>query len=224
MALAASYLVGAIPFGYLTARWARGIDIREHGSGNIGATNVGRVIGRGYGILVLVLDAAKGAGPVFAARLLGSALPEGSPALEAQQEFLTHHLPVLCGLAAIVGHMWPVWIGFRGGKGVATGLGVVLAVFPWQVTLGALAVWCVTVLVTRYVAVASMLAAVAVCAVHLWRTPQPFGAEMISRSAFAFLTAALVIVRHHTNIARLLAGTEHRISLGGRKQAEGAES
>src|SRR5438270_6996272 len=107
----ASYLIGAVPFGYLIARW-RGVDIFAQGSGNIGATNVGRVLGKKFGVLVFVLDFAKGALPVFAARFIASPSPAW--------------LEVLTGLAAFLGHLFPLYLGLRGGKGVATGTGVVV--------------------------------------------------------------------------------------------------
>ncbi len=132
----AGYLIGAIPFGYLVARW-RGVDILRQGSGNIGATNVGRVLGRTWGLLVFVLDFAKGAGPT----LVGRFAPQ-------PDDWLPDALPVLVGVAAFLGHMFPVYLRFRGGKGVATGAGVVAVLLPVPL-LGTLLVWVAVVLATR---------------------------------------------------------------------------
>src|SRR5262245_36135830 len=147
-----AYLIGSIPFGYLVAR-SRGVDIFHAGSGNIGATNVGRILGRKFGILVFILDVAKGALPVLAARLVtahaGSALLEDLPA---------GTLEVLAGLAAFLGHLFPIYLRFRGGKGVATGAGVVLMLVPEAMAV-ALAMWVVVVLAFRYVSLASVCAA-----------------------------------------------------------------
>src|SRR4051812_44987549 len=137
---AASYLLGAVPFGYLVARW-RGVDILHAGSGNIGATNVGRVLGRGYGVLVFLLDFAKGALPVLAAAALA---PRHDPAWAPQL------FEVAAGLAAFLGHLFPVYLGFRGGKGVATGAGVVLVLTPVP-ALAALLAWAALFTSTRYV-------------------------------------------------------------------------
>src|SRR6516164_7300951 len=124
----ASYLLGSIPFGYLVARW-KGVDILHQGSGNIGATNVGRVLGKRLGILVFVLDFAKGALPTAAARWAEQAQNPGTQ---------TDVLPVVAGLAAFVGHMFPVYLRFRGGKGVATGAGVVTVLLPLPALAGLL--------------------------------------------------------------------------------------
>src|ERR1051325_7317564 len=130
-----AYLIGAIPFGYLVARW-RGVDIFQHGSGNIGATNVGRVLGRKFGVLVLLLDFAKGALPVLAARMIASRWPDALVWREGWLEVLT-------GLAAFLGHLFPLYLGMRGGKGVATGTGVAFVLVPGP-ALAALAVWIVS--------------------------------------------------------------------------------
>jgi acyl phosphate:glycerol-3-phosphate acyltransferase len=186
----AGYLIGSIPFGYLVAR-ARGVDIFAQGSGNIGATNVGRVLGKRFGVLVLVLDFAKGALPVLGARLLASPWPDW--------------LAVLTGLAAFLGHLFPLYLGMRGGKGVATGTGVVAVLVPGP-ALAAFGVWIVSVLAWRYVSVASILAALALITVQLtagtWRDP---------RTLFCVLAGALVIVKHRSNITRLFSGHENQI-------------
>src|SRR2546426_632231 len=166
LVVVAAYVVGGIPFGYLIAR-ARGIDIFQHGSGNIGATNVGRVLGRRFGILVFVLDFLKGALPTLAATLLDRT---------AQPDLPADTLPVTAGLAAFLGHLFPIYLHFRGGKGVATGAGVVAVLLPLP-TVAALATWLVVVVCTRYVSLASLCAAAMLCILRLGPTPRPLEPE-----------------------------------------------
>src|SRR6516164_8866789 len=137
--IVAAYLLGAVPFGYLVAR-ARGVDILAQGSGNIGATNVGRVLGRRWGLLVFLLDFAKGALPVLGASLAASAVPELAPGV----------LAVTAALAAFLGHLFPVYLGFRGGKGVATGVGVVAVLLP-GIAVAVLLAWAALLVATRFV-------------------------------------------------------------------------
>jgi acyl phosphate:glycerol-3-phosphate acyltransferase len=188
-ALVAAYLVGAIPVGYLIARMSAGADIRRHGSGNIGATNVLRTLGRLPAAFTLAGDITKGAVTVVLARAL---LPDSAAGVAA------------CAVLAVVGNCWPVYLAFRGGKGVATALGAFLVLIPWA-TLPAALVWIVIVASFRYVSLGSMLAAVCV----------PLGAPLLGYpavSAMAALTvAAIILARHRDNIARLLAGTERRL-------------
>jgi acyl phosphate:glycerol-3-phosphate acyltransferase len=195
----AGYLIGSIPFGYLVAR-TRGVDIFKEGSGNIGATNVGRILGRPFGVLVFVLDFAKGAIPVLAAMWVGGHWPDAGARLPDGT------LEVLTGLAAFLGHLYPLYLGLRGGKGVATGTGVVAVLAPGP-TLAALGVWIVLAVALRYVSLASILAVLALVTAQLvstndWASP---------RTLFCLLAGALVIVKHRTNIARLLAGNENQI-------------
>jgi acyl-phosphate glycerol 3-phosphate acyltransferase len=199
-----SYLVGAIPFGYLIARW-RGVDILKVGSGNIGATNVGRVLGRRFGLLVFVLDFAKGAIPAGTAILLRNSLrfSEGSGNL-------VNALPVLAGLASFVGHLFPIFLRFRGGKGVATGAGVVAVLLPGP-TFAAFITWIVIVGLTHYVSLASLAAGTSLCLFHLLLTPNPFASENWVLTCFAFFAVGLVFVRHRANIKRLLQGNENRL-------------
>src|SRR5437763_11812697 len=147
LTLLAAYLVGAVPFGYLVARW-RGVDILRQGSGNIGATNVGRVLGRRFGILVFLLDFAKGALPAAAAARVG--VETGAADVLGRDG-----LPVVAGLAAFLGHLFPVYLRFRGGKGVATGAGVVTVLLPGP-ACAALATWVFVVLASRYPSLASL--------------------------------------------------------------------
>lgn len=189
-----SYLIGAIPFGYLIAR-SKGVDITKAGSGNIGATNVGRVLGRKYGLLVFVLDVLKGAVPT------------------ALMALLTSHpgWPVAAGLAAIVGHLFPIYLHFRGGKGVATGFGVVTILLPLPAMLAFL-VWLVVVATTRYVSLASIVGAAALTLVRLVNAPKPFSAVAWPVTAFCMATTLLVLFKHRANLDRLLKGKENRVA------------
>jgi glycerol-3-phosphate acyltransferase PlsY len=204
----ASYLVGAIPFGYLIARW-RGHDIRREGSGNIGATNVGRVLGLRWGLLVVALDFGKGAVPVALARLIPT---------PTDSNLLPDTLPVLAGIAAFVGHLLPIYLRFRGGKGVATGCGVIAVLLPLSdpifgalITLIVLLAWGLTLALTRYVAVASIMAAALLFVLRLCITSEPWSNEHVVVTTFCALGALLVLVRHQSNLRRLRQGTEPRL-------------
>ncbi|MBL0927726.1 MAG: glycerol-3-phosphate 1-O-acyltransferase PlsY [Phycisphaerales bacterium] len=201
-AVAVAYIVGSIPFGLLVAR-ARGIDIRQHGSKNIGATNVGRVLGKRWGQLVFALDALKGAAPVVG---LGWWLGYlGAP--EAGAGRAGQWLAV--AIAAVLGHIFPVWLRFKGGKGVATGFGAMAGLWP-VVTIpafGALLAWLVTLRATRYVSVSSCVAAAALpvlVAVTRPGAPWPY-------LALTGGVAALVVFKHRANLARVRAGTEPKV-------------
>ena len=189
------YLVGSIPAGYLMGR-SRGLDIRRHGSGNIGATNVWRVMGRNWGMLAFACDFLKGFLPLYLVRTLG--FPEtGSWSVSL--------LLVLCGLAAIIGHNYTPWLGFKGGKGVATSGGVLAALMPWVLVV-ALSLWIIATLITRTVSIGSLLAATVLPPAAAWFYPGEwvyFG--------LATLAGGLAVWRHRPNIQRLLAGTESRI-------------
>lgn len=204
LTLLAAYLVGAIPFGYLIARW-RGVDIIRQGSGNIGATNVGRVLGRRFGILVFLFDFAKGAIPAAAASWLAD-LADWTPSTESWK----HALPVGAGLAAFLGHLFPVYLHFRGGKGVATGAGVVAVLFPAPAA-GALLTWIMVVSASRYVSLASLLAGMVLCVLRLLLTPEPFSSDNRILTLFCFVAVSLIFTRHRANIVRLLHGNENRL-------------
>ena len=161
-----SYLLGAIPFGYLIARW-RGVDILKHGSGNIGATNVGRVLGRPFGILVFLLDFTKGALPALCARWWAATHSLDLPA---------ESLPVAGAVSAFLGHLYPVYLRFRGGKGVATAAGAVMVLLPGPAS-AALLIWLAVVVASRTVSLASLAAAAGLCLVRLAATTQPWGEE-----------------------------------------------
>jgi glycerol-3-phosphate acyltransferase PlsY len=198
-----SYLLGSIPFGYILVRVFQGIDVRSIGSGNIGATNVARSGGKGLAIATLVLDALKGWLPVFLVLTL--------PVFSASSPAELHTLATFAALMAVIGHMFPVWLGFKGGKGVATGLGVFLALAP-KVVLIILVLFLAIVALTRYVSLGSILAAAAFPAALWWIQRDSFPPAAL---AMCVAAALLIIVRHHQNIARLLAGTESRF--GARK-------
>lgn len=204
-----AYLLGGIPFGLLVGQM-RGIDIRTVGSGNIGATNVGRALGRRYFYLVLGLDAAKGALPAILASILVHASTEPS-----QRSALTHALWLGTGIAAMLGHMFSPWLGFKGGKGVATGLGLALGVWPYMTVpaLMALAIFIIVYKATRYISAGSMIAAaafpVAYLVIGLWRGWAPLGRQW-PMLALASVVAGLIIWRHRANLVRLWKGTEMR--------------
>jgi glycerol-3-phosphate acyltransferase PlsY len=200
---AGAYLFGSIPFGYILVRLFQGIDVRSIGSGNIGATNVARTGGKKLAIATLVLDAFKGWLPVFLVLTLPGIPTSGTAQL--------HTLAALAALFAVLGHMFPVWLGFKGGKGVATGLGVFLALAPLAV-LVSVVLFLIIVALTRYVSLGSIVAAAAF-PFALWGLAR----DTFPRPALAFAAevAVLVIIRHHQNIVRLWEGTENRF--GARK-------
>ena len=200
IAVLAAYLTGSIPFGLLTARYAKGIDIRQAGSGNIGATNVGRVLGAKWGVFVLLLDAVKGIVPTALYPLL--ALEGGHAALG--------HLGVACGTATVLGHMFPCWLKFRGGKGVATALGVVIVLAPWA-TAAAVLLFAGTFAMFRIVSLSSIIASAGFAATEFWRLrPDPFSEQKWSVATFAIAVPVLIILRHRTNLVRLMRGEEPR--------------
>lgn len=193
------YLFGSFPAGFIVGRFA-GIDIRKSGSGNIGATNVTRVLGKRLGFSVFVLDFAKGAGAVL---LSMSLVTNNSP-----RQDLIELCGTMAGVFSVVGHSFPIWLGFKGGKGVATSIGALFGL-NWFAAIVVCVVWCVVFQITRYVSVASMAAALAL--------PVTIGALLFLHRLntpvllyFSFCLAALVIFRHRSNVSRLLSGTEPR--------------
>ena len=200
----AAYLLGSIPTGYLLVRLFRHQDIRSFGSGNIGATNVLRSGGKGLGAATFLLDVLKGSSAVWLGGFLGALLMPATPLRSAQ---------ALAALCAVLGHMFPVWLRFCGGKGVATGFGVFLVAAPWA-ALSAISVFFIILFLSRYVSLASILGA-ACFPVFAWflvigpRPPVFFAVQCA--------VALLIIVKHHQNIRRLIAGTESRF--GARKTA-----
>ena len=194
-----SYLLGSIPAGYLAGRIA-GIDIRHAGSGNIGATNVTRVLGKRYGYPVFIVDFLKGLMAVSLSILIEKrAQPISAP---------TELFGIVAAISSVIGHAFPVWLSFKGGKGVATSMGALFGLMPFMALIG-IAVWVITFEVTRYVSVASMTAALAVPISILILMPlkQTGGAVLLY---FSICLAALVIFRHRSNLSRLVRGTEPR--------------
>lgn len=195
-----AYLVGSLPFGYLTGRLVAGIDIRQHGSGNIGATNVGRVLGNKWGLFVLSLDFLKGLLSVAAL----------SPLFLPPDSADRSHWQVAAGVAAIFGHMFPFWLRFRGGKGVATALGVVACLAPWPTAI-AFVLFGVSFAFWRIMSLSSMLGALAFAISEVaWHWGNLFSAANWSLTVFSLAVPALIIVRHRANIVRLWRGQEKR--------------
>jgi acyl phosphate:glycerol-3-phosphate acyltransferase len=182
-----AYLLGAVPTGYILGSLA-GVDVRKEGSGNVGATNVARVVGKRHGIFTLIADVAKGFFPVFIALYLNF-----SPLATAS-----------VGIAAFLGHLYPVFLRFKGGKGVATALGVFLALAPWA-TLVLILVFAAVLLAARAVSLSSMIAAAAAPLVFWLSSHPPVYVWM------SFFMAAMIVMRHRENIQRLLSGTEPKL-------------
>ena len=209
-----AYLLGSIPFGYLLVKIFRHEDIRATGSGNIGATNVARSGAKGLGVLTLILDCLKGAIAVILAFIIAKHVRTFhlSVALDSSQAY---NLACAAAVAAVLGHVFPIWLGFRGGKGVATALGVFLALSPRVIGV-ALLVFIVVFALSRYVSLASVVSSATIPIVYLFfvhtRTPW-------SLAAF-FGIPILVILKHHANIRRLLSGTESRF--GSKSKAKAA--
>ncbi|MBS3820741.1 MAG: glycerol-3-phosphate 1-O-acyltransferase PlsY [Planctomycetes bacterium] len=210
---AAAYLIGSVPFGVLIAK-ARGKDLRQAGSGNVGATNCGRVCGRPWGYVCFLLDFAKGFGPAMAGGwLIG--------AMTARPEVLQQAAWLAVAAGCIGGHVFSVFLGFRGGKGVATSLGVVVGMYPlltWA-GLAAFGTWLVVVLISRYISLASIVASIAFLAWFCFFNAAQLGG-LWPLLAFATAIVTLIVVRHRGNILRLVKGTENRI--GGRRAATDA--
>lgn len=204
IAIALAYLSGSLPFGY----WAglmKGVDIRKHGSGNIGATNVIRVLGKKTGIPVFVLDMLKGLLPTLFAQAWLSSLGASSTTVTT--------VAVLCAAASVIGHSFTFWLGFKGGKGVATSAGAFLGLAPWAL-LVAFVVWLVLFFTTRYVALASIGAAISLpismYVIMLLGGGLNVGAYILL--ALGLVMGVLVVVRHRSNIKRMMAGTESRFN------------
>jgi acyl phosphate:glycerol-3-phosphate acyltransferase len=201
--VAASYLLGSIPFGYILVRIFHGEDVRQSGSGNIGATNVSRK-SPALGVLTLLLDAVKG----LAAVMLAASLSPSTAAATTR-----FHAMSLAALCAVIGHMFPLWLKFRGGKGVATGLGSFAVIAPKAVLVAAV-IFVVVVLVFRYVSLGSIVA-VAMFPSLAWSFHE-YGNTWLALACMG-LASLLIVTKHYTNITRLLAGTESR--LGSKRSA-----
>ncbi|MBD3232282.1 MAG: glycerol-3-phosphate 1-O-acyltransferase PlsY [candidate division Zixibacteria bacterium] len=198
-AVVLSYLVGAIPTSIIAGKLLKGIDIREHGSGNAGATNVYRVLGAVPAVVVLLLDAGKGVLAVFVFAPLASERLIGDPVA----------VELICGLVAILGHSFPVWASFKGGKGVGTGAGVMFSIIP-IVTAILVAIFILVVAITRYVSLGSVVASVLLPIAVLF---EKFILGMKVSNILIWICiflALFVVLSHRANIKRLIAGTEHK--------------
>jgi len=196
-----AFLSGSIPFGVLFTR-KRGIDLKTTGSRNIGATNVLRTAGRSPALLTLICDALKGAIPV----ILRSVLLRKLNATETQTEAWM----AITGVSAVAGHMFSIFLSFKGGKGVATGLGVIMALRPWVAVL-LLIIWVVVASITRYSSLASIISTCALPVIFF------LTAESETMLLFSLIVGSMIIIRHHTNIKRLMRGEETKIGGGGSK-------
>jgi glycerol-3-phosphate acyltransferase PlsY len=190
-----AYLLGSIPTGFLMAK-ARGVDIRTVGSGNIGATNAFRILGKGAGVFVLLMDALKGCVAVLAAAPAVALLVPGAP---------VEYLRITAGVAAILGHNYTCWLYFKGGKGIATSAGVLVALVPWALLI-ILGIWIALFLATRYVSVASLAASFALPFATWFTTDHDIGLTAVTGAL-----GTLAFYKHRRNIQRLIDGTENRI-------------
>ncbi|MCY2926217.1 MAG: glycerol-3-phosphate 1-O-acyltransferase PlsY [Planctomycetota bacterium] len=211
--LAGGYLAGSIPFGVILAA-CKGVNLRASGSGNVGATNVGRVMGKGWGLLCFALDTAKGFAPVFLAGVVLRGR-EGQAVLSAGGQLLW----IATALGCILGHVFSVWLKFRGGKGVATSLGVVMGIYPYFTWAGlaVFGLWIALTWWSRYVSLGSVVAAAAFLPIAAglgYLLVGPEVARLWPLGLFAAAMAGLIVIRHRTNIARLLAGTENKTRWG----------
>ena len=203
--LVTAYLIGSIPFSFLIVKLTTGADIREHGSRNVGATNVARSFGKLPGIVALILDAAKGYGAVALARWVTGSHDWPLTGIDASPLHSRAFWITLCALVAVIGHMFPVWLRFHGGKGVATGAGAFLALDPLALA-AALIVFAIVLIATRFVSLASILSAASVPLFLRFLTHAPFWTINLS-----ILISMLIILKHHANIARLATGSERRM-------------
>ena len=206
-----AWLIGGIPFGYMAGR-AKGIDIREHGSGNIGATNVTRILGKKLGISCFICDAAKGFIPVFIAANLAAKVDANWPTW----------LPIATVFATVAGHIWTPFLRFRGGKGIATSAGALAGVAPIPIG-AAFMVWLLTFSITRYVSLASIIGAVTlpIAGISL-RLFAPTPQNTISIPTIILLTVIglLAIIRHRSNVTRLLNGTENKFERKAKQKSD----
>ena len=192
--LVLAYLLGSFPSGYLAGRWLKGVDIRTLGSGSTGATNVLRQIGKGPALVVFLIDVLKGTAAVLLAKALG----------------FNDWWVVAAGLAALAGHIWPIWLGWRGGKAVATGLGMLLGL-AWPVGLACFGVFLTVISVSRIVSLSSVLAALSLPLLMLARFASLGEAVRPAYLSLSIVAAVLVIWRHRSNLSRIAAGTEPRL-------------
>jgi glycerol-3-phosphate acyltransferase PlsY len=204
--LVLAYLIGSIPTAVWVSKWFFGIDIREHGSGNSGATNAFRILGKKAGSGVMLIDMLKG--------FLAVKLSLFSPFAWSSEQFV--NLQIFLGLAAVIGHIFPIWADFRGGKGIATLFGMILSIQP-IVAISLVAVFFLMLYVTRYVSLSSITASIAFPVLIVFI----FNAHELSYRLFAIATAFLVVLTHHKNISRLLTGNENKVPFFRKKRMRG---
>lgn len=211
-----SYLVGSIPISIILTKLLKGVDIRNYGSGNAGGTNVSRVLGKKYGILVILLDAMKGViAVIFISRLYFGSFP--FPNTTPFDDFTL--IQIIAGISAVIGHIWTIFAGFKGGKGIATGLGVLISIVTLDMILG-LGVFLAVMYASKYISLASISAAVSVPIIMVIRE-NIFGVDITSYHTilpFVIGLALLVIYTHRANLERLLSGNENKISLFKKKK------
>ena len=201
-----SYLIGSILFGYVLVKTIKGIDIREHGSKNVGATNTWRVAGKQFGIAAFVLDMLKGFLPVFFVyRAFGETTLDNSDNIKLG----VNSISMICGVAAILGHIFPIFLRFKGGKAAATSCGVFLFFAPLSLAI-AIMVWTLTVFISKYVSLATMLASISFVISVIFIDKDPFGAS-IGLTTFSIIMCIAIIILHRSNIKRIINGTENRI-------------
>lgn len=201
--LVLAYLIGSIPTAVWMSKWMYGIDIREHGSGNAGATNAFRILGTKAGSAVMLVDMLKG--------FLAVKLSLFSPYIWGSEPFV--NLQIFLGLSAVLGHIFPIWADFRGGKGIATLFGMILSIQP-AVAVSLVAVFVLMLFLTRYVSLSSITASIAFPLLIVFI----FNAHELSYRLFAIATAFLVVLTHHKNISRLLNGNENKVPLFRKKR------
>ena len=207
-----AYAAGSIPWGFLIGKF-NGLDLRRHGSGNIGATNVKRVIGKDWAALCLTLDVLKGLVPVLVALKVGSAGDTPFSSL----------VPIVTAFASVAGHIWPFTLGFKGGKGVATSLGALVALAPWPV-LAAIVTWFVVLKTSRYVSVASISGAIMLLLSGIIECVVRNGKLPWSTVVLLAILCVTVVVRHRSNLSRLRQGTEPRIGHSRDKRSKNESS
>ena len=211
-----SYLIGSIPVSIILTKLVKGVDVRDFGSGNAGGTNASRVLGKKYGILVILLDALKGViAVVLVSRLYFGSFP--FPNTTPFDDFTL--VQIIAGIAAIIGHIWTIFAGFKGGKGIATGLGVLISIVTIDL-LFALGVFLMVMYLSKYISLASISAAVSVPIIMIVRE-NIFGVDIPSYHTilpFVIGIALLVIYTHRSNVGRLLSGSENKISLSKKKK------
>lgn len=210
-----TYLIGSIPFGFVLVKAIKGLDIREHGSKNVGATNAMRVAGKPVGIAAFILDMLKGFVPVL---IVSKVYANIAGTYNNEMVLNKDTLAIICGIAAILGHIFSVYLKFKGGKAAATSCGVFLFLAPAPLAI-AVVVWVITTFVSKFVSLGTMSASIAFAVSILFINEQAFSTD-IGLSIFAIIMSVLIIILHKSNIKRIIKGTENKI---GRKKKDNNE-